>query len=300
MVMLFMLAALALVAAASLVWQLARLHVPVGEHWSTSEGEPDLGLLESRLMRHGRSLWRIQAARQPLVARLSVLLRQAGYVGTRAQVALLSSLLIVVFGVAGLAGLYGWQAGEPQAAAALRTGLAGLLLAGVGSWLWLKQRRQQRARALEGEAEVAIQVTRMLWEAGMTLEGVLRGLIVNLAEVAPETVLELRMALNRIAAGQDRETVLEDLAALQPAESSHDYFRLLAQISVSGSGASEALLNLSRLLRDHQRTTLQEKVTRLSGQMSLVMMVFLFPALLIVLAGPAVVNLGSMLQAFGG
>lgn len=298
--MLIVLAALALVVAAALLWQLARQQLPATDGWATADGEPDLGRLESRLMNHGRSLWRTQTARQPLMARLSLLLRQGGYVGTRAQVALLTSLLLVMAGVAVMAGLYGWQTGEPGGAAAARMGLSGLLLTAVGSWLWLKQRRQQRARALADEVEVTIQVTRMLWESGMTLEGVLRGLIVNLAEVAPATVLELRVALNRVTAGQEREAALEELAALQPAEASHQYFRLLARLSVSGSGATEALLDLSRLLRDHQRTSLQEKVTRLSGQMSLVMMVFLFPALLIVLAGPAVVNLGSMLQAFGG
>lgn len=300
MTALMLLAATALVLAAALLWQLARVSEPVGTGWATAEGEPDLAQLESRLMRGGRRLWRTQAARQPLVARLSQMLRQAGYVGTRAQVALLSSGLIVVLGITAMAALHGWQTGSPPLSTALRMGTAGLLLAGAASWLWLKQRRQQRTRQLEDEIEVVIQVTRMLWEAGMTLEGVLRGLIANLTEVAPETTLELRVVLSRIDAGQEREAVLSELAELQHAEGTHDFLRLLGHVSVSGSGASDALANLSALLRDRQRTHLQEKVTRLSGQMSLVMMIFLFPALLIVLAGPAVVNLGSLLQAFGG
>ncbi|MNZ58934.1 hypothetical protein D3C78_769550 [compost metagenome] len=48
----------------------------------------------------------------------------------------------------------------------------------------------------------------------------------------------------------------------------------------------KSLLALKQLLDDRRLTRMQERISKMSGKMSMVMMVFLFPALLIVLAGP--------------
>jgi tight adherence protein C len=48
----------------------------------------------------------------------------------------------------------------------------------------------------------------------------------------------------------------------------------------------KSLLSLKQLLDDRRLTRLQEYVSKMSAKMSVVMMLFLFPALLIVLAGP--------------
>ncbi|MNP31181.1 hypothetical protein D3C76_1242910 [compost metagenome] len=61
---------------------------------------------------------------------------------------------------------------------------------------------------------------------------------------------------------------------------------ILQQLLVQGSGAMKSLLALKDLLDDRRLTRMQERVSKMSAKMSAVMMVFLFPALLIVLAGP--------------
>ena len=256
-------------------------------------------LQEARLLRGGRQLWRRQTQRRRRAASLALMLRQAGYIGARAQVSVLLSLGLVVLGLAASGALFGLRDGGGLAGA-LGNGAAGLLAGGGLAWLWLKQRVAARRERLEEEVELLIQVTRMLWETGMTLEGVLRSLILNLGEVVPTSSLELRVALARIEAGQERGEVLESLADLQPSEASEAYFNLLAQVAVAGGGARSALQSLSELLNDRRRTTLQERVTKMSGKMSLVMMLFLFPVLLIIVAGPAVVNLGGLLESLSG
>lgn len=254
--------------------------------------------LESRLLGGGRSLWRQQASRRPWLAELALILRQAGFIGTRAQVQVMGAVLLVALGAVACGTLYGWQQGQPWSRASL-SGVAFGLLACVLGWWWIKACRARRTARLEEEVEMVVQVTRMLWDAGMTLEGVLRSLIINLGPIAPESVRELRLALQRIEAGQAREEVLEALAEVQRCEGLQDLLKLLAQVSASGGGARQSLISLSALIRDRRRTRIQEVVTKLSGKMSLVMMLFLFPALLIVLAGPAVVNLGGLFDALG-
>ncbi len=50
----------------------------------------------------------------------------------------------------------------------------------------------------------------------------------------------------------------------------------------------KSLQSLKLLLDDRRLTRLQEYISKMSAKMSVVMMLFLFPALLIVLAGPGV------------
>lgn len=312
------LGALTLILAAWVCWLAARRELAQSHEewlepsWSPHEEEreamPDAAgqhamqrhhaYLESRLLGGGRSLWRKQSSRRPWLAELALLLRQAGFIGTRAQVQVMGAVLLVMLGAVACGSLYGWQQGQPGVRVAF-SGIAFGLLAGVMGWWWIKAARARRTARLEEEVEMVVQVTRMLWDAGMTLEGVLRSLIINLAPIAPESVRELRLALQRIEAGQAREEVLEALAEVQCCEGLQDLLKLLAQVSASGGGARQSLMTLSALIRDRRRTRIQEVVTKLSGKMSLVMMLFLFPALLIVLAGPAVVNLGGLFDALG-
>ena len=75
-----------------------------------------------------------------------------------------------------------------------------------------------------------------------------------------------------------------------------DCFTILVQLIYQGGGAMASLLSLKELLDDRRMTSLQERVSKMSAKMSVVMMLFLFPALLIVLAGPGFV---AIIQALG-
>lgn len=293
-VMLLLASGAALMVAAGVCWAVAQRnlerHPPrAPESWRQTE---------SLLLRSG-SAWRVHRRRHARSAELAIVLRQAGFIGSRAQARLLG-VLGTLAACACLVGIaWGWEQGR-GIGGSLLLGIAASALTGVLCWAWVKNRRRRRTRTLDEEVALVLQVTRMLWEAGMTLESVLQGLIHNLQGTAPESVRELRSVTHKIEAGQVREDALEEVADVQASEGLGDLLKLLAQVSSSGGGARESLRTLSDLLRDRRRTRLQEAVTRLSGKMSLVMMVFLFPALLIVLAGPAVLNLAGALATLGG
>ncbi|MCI0510313.1 tight adherence protein C [Chromohalobacter marismortui] len=253
---------------------------------------------ESWLLRRG-SAWRVHRRRHARSAELAIVLRQAGFIGSRVQAQFLGILGTLAACACLVGTAWGWEQGR-GVLGSLMLGIAASALTGVLCWAWLKHRRRRRTRLLDDEIALVLQVTRMLWEAGMTLESVLQGLIDNLRGTAPESVRELRSVTHKIDAGQAREDALEEVADVQASEGLSDLLKLLAQVSSSGGGARDSLRALSELLRDRRRTRLQEAVSRLSGKMSLVMMVFLFPALLIVLAGPAVLNLAGALATLGG
>jgi len=73
---------------------------------------------------------------------------------------------------------------------------------------------------------------------------------------------------------------------------------ILQQLIHQGGGAMNSLLALKQLLADRRLTRLQEYISKMSAKMSVVMMVFLFPALLIVLGGPAMIAISRALNNF--
>lgn len=245
-----------------------------------------------RLIRHGDRARRRHEE-------LSHKLRLAGYIGVTAHVTVLMFAALLVIGGGMAAAMLAQLSGETLLRSVLFGLMAGAVLL-VMLLAALRNRIQMRARRMENSIEMVIQVTRMLWSTGMTLETLFRHLVDHLADVAPDAMREVEVALARIRSGQEREDVLEAAADNQPYAGLADYFRLLAQVSATGGRSSEALLTLGELLRDGRRIRMQEKMTKVSAKMSLVMMLFFFPALLIILAGPAFVSLGAMFQAMGG
>ncbi|MBY5940157.1 type II secretion system F family protein [Halomonas sp. DP5N14-9] len=254
---------------------------------------------ESRLLREGRGLWRSRSRQQGMAARLSLRLRQCGHVGAKAQLAVLLAWGVLAVGAVMLGGLLALAGGRPPLAVVAMGAAWGGFALGLG-WLAMERKRRRRIRRLDEDIELVLQVTRMLWDTGMTLESLLNRLIQQLGATTPDMVLELRVVANRIDSGQDRERVLEEAAAVQASEGVEQFFLLFAQIARTGGRARDSLATLVDRLGAQRRTRLQQKVSQLSGTMSLVMMLCLFPALLIVMAGPALVNLSGLMGSLGG
>ncbi|MEJ6655467.1 MAG: type II secretion system F family protein [Pseudomonas sp.] len=157
------------------------------------------------------------------------------------------------------------------------------------------QVRQRQERMAE-EVSLMIPMLRMLFDVGMTVEQALRVLASEGKVILPEMAKELHQVLARVDAGLELGRELRDVALLMQVDDMTDCFAILEQLIYQGGGAMASLLSLKELLDDRRMTTLQERVSKMSAKMSVVMMLFLFPALLIVLAGPGFV---AIIQALG-
>nr|GFD15864.1 hypothetical protein [Tanacetum cinerariifolium] len=92
--------------------------------------------------------------------------------------------------------------------------------------------------------------------------------------------------LVRVDSGLELGDELNKVASVLAVDEFSDTCVILNQLIHQGGGAMKSLLTLKQLIDDRRLTRLQEYISKLSAKMSVVMMVFLFPALLIVLAGP--------------
>jgi len=70
-------------------------------------------------------------------------------------------------------------------------------------------------------------------------------------------------------------------------------------VHAHGGAVQEPLRQFSIRLREQRRNALKEKVGKLSVKMTVVMMLTLLPALMLVLAGPALVALATTLSKMG-
>ena len=157
-----------------------------------------------------------------------------------------------------------------------------------------KSRQQRIAR----EISTFIPLLRILFESGMAVEQSLRVLSTEAQRLLPELTHELRLILARVDSGLELGDELGKTARLLAVDEFTDTCVILQQLIQQGGGAMKSLLALKQLLDDRRLTHLQEYISKMSAKMSVVMMVFLFPALLTVLGGPAFIAIARALNNF--
>lgn len=146
------------------------------------------------------------------------------------------------------------------------------------------KKRQQEAAI---EVSTFIPLLRILFESGMAVEQALRVLSVEGRQLLPVLTGELRLVLARVDSGLDLSQELSKAASLLSVDEFDDTCVILQQLIQQGGGAMKSLQSLKSLLDDRRMTRMEEYISKMSAKMSVVMMMFLFPALLIVLAGPS-------------
>lgn len=145
---------------------------------------------------------------------------------------------------------------------------------------------QRRQKQIAVEISTFIPLLRILFESGLAVEQSLRVLSNEGKELLPVLSSELNLILTRVDSGLELGEELGKTAVMLSVDEFSDTCVILNQLIHQGGGAMKSLLSLKQLIDDRRLTRLQEYISKLSAKMSVVMMVFLFPALLIVLAGP--------------
>ncbi|MHC8290871.1 type II secretion system F family protein [Pseudomonas sp. XS1P51] len=155
----------------------------------------------------------------------------------------------------------------------------------------------RRQKQVATEIATFIPLLRILFESGMAVEQSLRVLSNEGQQLMPALTRELRLVLARVDSGLELGEELNKASRLLAVDEFTDTCVILQQLIHQGGGAMKSLLALKLLLDDRRLTRLQEYISKMSAKMSVVMMLFLFPALLIVLAGPGFTALSRALAS---
>jgi tight adherence protein C len=180
----------------------------------------------------------------------------------------------------------------------LSLGLA-LFAAFVLGWLvplWgLRLRSRNGQKRIRNEVPMLSQLLKVLFDAGLSVDQSLLTVAKENRDIIPAISVKLRAAMRQVERGADRSEVLLKMASVLEVQDLTDLIDMLRLVDRYGGNVREPLREFVELLDDRRRTELQERVGKLSGMMTIVMVVFLFPALLVFLAGPGFMAIWHLL-----
>ena len=164
----------------------------------------------------------------------------------------------------------------------------------------LRWQAKKRQKAMRKEVVAMLHLLRMLFDAGLSLEHTLQVVEKQGRELVPNLASELAAVLKRIQSGQERGEALTEMAVPLEVPELSDTVAMLKQATRYGGSLRDSLVEYTRLIEQRQIAELREYVSKLSAKMTIVMVVFLFPALMIFVAGPGFVGLANALRSVGG
>lgn len=166
----------------------------------------------------------------------------------------------------------------------------------IGMRRLLRSRAAQRQQVMRKEVVALLHLLRMLFDAGLSFEHTLQVIEQQGKELIPNLATELGVVLKRIQAGQERGEALTEMAEPLDIPELNDTIGMLKQVTRYGGNIRDSLIEYTKLVEQRQISELREYVSKLSAKMTVVMVVFLFPALMIFVAGPGFVGLASALK----
>lgn len=157
----------------------------------------------------------------------------------------------------------------------------------------INSKADARIKMIDDELSLFVQMLRILFDAGLAVEQALRVMVKEAGHVLPELVKELEPILRRAEQGLDLENELGASAAALDHTGFTDVTVIVRQMLKQGGSARASLSKLIEVMEARRLTDMQEKVSKLSAKMTVVMIVFFFPALVILLAGPGFISIGD-------
>lgn len=228
------------------------------------------------------------------------LLKQAGWHAPRKRLTFWSATWLTPLAMVVLAVIVDAVDGDLEGKQKMALVFVAFVLGFLAPRYLLRYRAAARRNALAREMPTAIYLLRMLFDAGLSTEHTIRVMHEEGRILMPNLSEELTGVLQRFDAGHDRAEALSEMAEPLEVNELTDTVAIIKQVTRYGGNIRESLANFAQLIEERQQSAMREYVNRLSAKMSIVMMIFLFPALLIFLAGPGFLALGRGLMNVAG
>ena len=166
----------------------------------------------------------------------------------------------------------------------------------IPRWI-LRSAATARRERIKAEVPLFIHLLVLLFEAGLSTKQAFASLVREGGGVLPELGGEFETVLRQLEAGADTGELLKNLSDLLEVDELASVLGVLRQVDRYGGELREPLLETLAVLEERRGLDLREKVNLLSGRMTVVMVMFFFPALLIFVAGPAFLSVIKALDS---
>jgi tight adherence protein C len=177
---------------------------------------------------------------------------------------------------------------------ALRLAICALFGAGAGWFLpfmLVRRLAARRVQTIERGLPDAIELLVVAVEAGLALEDSLERIVVELRRSQPALAEELSILVADLKLLPNRDEALTKFAQRVDRPTVRSVVMTLAQTMQYGTPLAQSLRVMSAELRNDTLVKLEERANRLPVLMTVPMIVFLLPAIFLVVGGPAVLHL---------
>ncbi len=157
--------------------------------------------------------------------------------------------------------------------------------------MWLTQRVRMRQRWLQRGLPDALDLLVICVEAGLGLDQAMLRVSRELALAYPNLSEELQLVNFEVRVGKTRAEALRGFATRTGVDDLQALVSILVQADRFGTSVAQALRVYSENLRTKRRQRAEELAAKTSVKMIPVLVLFIFPALLTVVLGPAVIML---------
>ena len=179
----------------------------------------------------------------------------------------------------------GWK--RPLIAVGL--GLFGYFLPDI----WVKNAAQKRQLKIQLSLPDALDLMVTCAEAGLSLEALMKRVASELSRGAPELADEIGLTCIEMEFLPDRRQALVNLAERTDLPGIRALVNALQQSSKFGTPLSQAMRVLAAEFRDDRIVKAEEKAARLPVLLTVPMVLFILPPLIMVLVGPAILRVAD-------
>jgi len=175
-------------------------------------------------------------------------------------------------------------------------GLLGLIvLGGIGfliPWMWLKSAVRSRQRVIVRALPDALDLVTTCVEAGLGLDAAL-GRVAE--QMKGPLAQELSQTLSEISMGRLRREALSDLGARTDVQELIAFVNSVIQAEQLGVSIAQVLKVQSDQMRTRRRQKAEQLAHEAAIKMIFPLVLFIFPAFMVVILGPAVINISQQI-----
>jgi len=225
--------------------------------------------------------------------------QQSGYTKVLVAAGYRRESLTVFFGIkilcaALLPALCGFALLAAPGAVSGRNALLLLVGLGIGGFLlpsyWVYAKKSRRQEQIFHTLPDVLDLMTVCVEAGLSMDAALIRTVETPQFGRDPLALELKAATMEIRAGKPRIEALKDMAERTQVDDVKAFVTMLAQTERFGTSLSRALRSYADGLRTKRRQIAEEAAAKTTIKMIFPLVLFIMPALLVVILGPALVQ----------
>ncbi len=201
-----------------------------------------------------------------------------------------------VFGVTALILFYGVGLYDLPPLGCMFVSILAVLLGAYAPDIYVKNKATRRQALLQKALPDALDLMVICTESGLNLDGALLRTGREMRLASPELADELELTSIELGFLSERREALENFGKRTGLSSVEALVSTLAQAEKYGTPMASSLKVLASEMRDERLMKAEEKAAKLPATLTIPMVIFIMPALFIVLIGPGILR---AMDAFG-